>query len=181
MERRTLREMRKEIGVSQRALAKMIGVNSSLISMAEGGFRSFREDLWAQVELLLKSKLELKNKPIAHTPMFGKGTEEIQRSVQLQMTIKVGTLRIKITSYQLKLNAMENTYKRAENKLKVFLLEYETFKKIGYYGDQLKEMIRSTQKLVANNHPKLQHWIRIQIQCMEMSVSNILSQLHHAS
>jgi transcriptional regulator with XRE-family HTH domain len=181
METRTLRIVRKEIGVSQRALARMIGVNSSLISMAEGGFRSFREDLWAQVELLLKSKRELKNKPVAHTPMFGKRTEEIQHSVQLQMQIKVGKLRIKIASYQLKLNAMENTYKRAENKLKVFLQEYETFKKISYYSDQLKEMIRSAQKLVANNHPKLQQWIRIQIQCLEMSVSNILSQLQSVS
>ncbi len=94
METRTLRQMRREIGVSQRALARMIGVNSSLISMAEGGFRSFREDLWAQVELLLKSKRELKNKPVAHTPMCGKRPEEIQHSVQLQMQIKVGTLRI---------------------------------------------------------------------------------------
>ncbi len=174
---RTLREVRKEIGVSQRALARMTGVNSSLISMAEGGFRSFREDLWAQVELLLKSKRELKNKPVAHTHEFGKRTDGIQHRVQLQMQIKVGKLRIKIASYQLRLNAMENTYKRAENKLKVCMQEYETFKKIGYYGDQLKEMIRSVQKLVANNHPQLQHWIRVQIQCMELSVSNILSQV----
>jgi transcriptional regulator with XRE-family HTH domain len=181
METRTLREVRKEIGVSQRALARMIGVNSSLISMAEGGFRSFREDLWAQVQLLLKSKRELKNKPVARTPMFGKRPEEIQHSIQLQMKIKVGTLRIKIASYQLKLNAMENTYKRAENKLKVFLQEYETFKKISYYGDQLKEMIRSAQKLVANNHPQLQQWIRVQIQCMEMSVANIVGQLQGAN
>jgi transcriptional regulator with XRE-family HTH domain len=177
METRTLRAVRREIGVSQRALARMIGVNSSLISMAEGGFRSFRQDLWAQVELLLKSKRELKNKPVAHTPMLGKRAEEIQHSVQLQMQITVGKLRIKMASYQLKLNAMENTYKRAENKLKVFLQEYETFKNISYYGDQLKEMIRSAQKLVTNNHPLLQQWIRIQIQCMEMSVSNILGQL----
>jgi transcriptional regulator with XRE-family HTH domain len=179
METRTLREVRKEIGVSQRALARMIGVNSSLISMAEGGFRSFRDDLWAQVQLLLKSKHELKNKQVAHTPMFGKRPEEIQDSIQLQMKIKVGTLRIKIASYQLKLNAMENTYKRAENKLKVFLQEYETFKKISYYGDQLKEMIRSAQKLVANNHPQLQQWIRIQIQYMEMSVANIVGQVNN--
>jgi transcriptional regulator with XRE-family HTH domain len=181
METRTLRIVRKEIGVSQRALAKMIGVNSSLISMAEGGFRSFREDLWAQVELLLKSKRELKNKPLAHTPMFGKRTEEIQHSVQLQMTIKVGTLRSKIATWQLKLNAMENTYKRAENELKVVMQEYAIFKNVSYYGDQLKEMIRRTQKLVANNHPQLQHWIRIQIQCMEMSVSNILNQLNNVN
>jgi transcriptional regulator with XRE-family HTH domain len=181
METRTLRVVRKEIGVSQRALARMIGVNSSLISMAEGGFRSFRQDLCMQVELLLKSKRELKNKPVARTPMFGKRSEEIQHTVQLQMQITVGKLRIKIASYQLKLNAMENTYKRAENKLKVFMQEYEIFKKISHYGDQLKEMIRRTQKLVANNHPQLQHWIRIQIQCMEMSVSNILNQLNNVN
>jgi transcriptional regulator with XRE-family HTH domain len=177
MEARTLRQVRKEIGVSQRALARMIGVNSSLISMAEGGFRSFRQDLWAQVELLLKSKRELKNKPVAHTPDFNTRIEGIQRGVQLQMQIEIGKLRIKIATFQLKLNAMENTYQRAENKLKVFMQEYATFKHISHYGDQLKEMIRSAQKLVANNHPQMQHWIRLQIQCMEMSVANILGQL----
>jgi transcriptional regulator with XRE-family HTH domain len=181
METRTLREVRKEIGVSQRVLARMIGVNSSLISMAEGGFRSFRQDLWAQVELLLKSRRELKNKTVAHTPDFNTRIEGIQRGVQLQMQIEVGKLRIKIASHQLKLNAMENTYQRAENKLKVYMQEYATFKNVSYYGDQLKEMIRSAQKLVANNHPQMQHWIRLQIQCMEMSVSNILGQLHGAN
>ncbi len=181
METRTLRVVRKEIGVSQRALAKMIGVNSSLISMAEGGFRSFRQDLWTQVELLLKCKREAKNKPVAHTPDFSTRIEGIQRGVQLQMQIEIGKLRIKIASYQLKLNAMENTYHRAENKLKVFMQEYATFKNISHYGDQLKEMIRGAQKLVANNHPQLQHWIRLQIQCMEISVSNILSQLQGVS
>jgi transcriptional regulator with XRE-family HTH domain len=181
METRTLRVVRKEIGVSQRELAKMIGVNSSLISMAEGGFRSFRKDLWIQVELLLKCKREAKNKTVAHTPDFNTRIEGIQHGVQLKMQIKVGKLRIKIATCQLKLNAMENTYPKAENKLKVFMQEYATFKNINYYGDQLKEMIRSTQKLVANNHPQLQHWIRLQIQCMEMSVSNILSQLQGMS
>jgi DNA-binding XRE family transcriptional regulator len=177
METKTLREVRKEIGVSQRTLAKMIGVNSSLISMAEGGFRSFRQDLWTQVELLLKCKHEVKNKPVAHTPEFGKRTQGIQQRVQLKMQIKIGTLRIKIANSQLKLNAMENTYKRAENELKVAMQEYAIFKNVNNYNDQLKEMIRGAQKLLANNHPQLQHWIHVQIQCMELSVSNILSEL----
>jgi DNA-binding XRE family transcriptional regulator len=181
MEMKTLKEVRKEIGVSQRTLARMIGVNSSLISMAEGGFRSFREDLWTQVELLLKSKRELKNKPVAHTPDFGTRTEGIQQRVQLQMQMKVGTLRSKIINWQLKLNAMENTWQRAENELKVVLKEYAIFKDVTNYCDQLKDMIRSAQKLVANNHPQRQNWIRIQIQCLEMSVSNILSQLNNAN
>jgi hypothetical protein len=65
--------------------------------------------------------------------------------------------------------------------LKVVLKEYTIFKDVTNYCDQLKDMIRSAQKLVANNHPQRQNWIRIQIQCLEMSVSNILSQLNNAN
>jgi DNA-binding XRE family transcriptional regulator len=181
MEMKTLREVRKEIDVSQRTLARMIGVNSSLVSMAEGGFRSFRQDLWTQVELLLKSKREVKNKPVAHTPDFGTRTAGIQQHVQLQMQIRIGTLRSKIATWQLKLNAMENTWQRAENELKVVMQEYAIFKDVTNYCDQLKDMIRRAQKLIANNHPQRQHWIRIQIQCLELSVSNILNQLNNVN